>query len=137
VKSRLSVIISLFLLVLTLAGAARSVSEGVYTKEQAARGLTSYRNLCARCHGENLLGGDEAPSLAGGEFVERWTGKSVGSLFELIRTTMPSDGPGTLSRKQCADTVAYMLSANDFPAGQKELESETAPLNEIRIEPKK
>jgi hypothetical protein len=50
---------------------------------------------------------------------------------------MPSDGPGTLSRKQCADTVAYMLSANEFPAGQKELESDTAPLNEIRIEPKK
>jgi len=135
--SRLTVIISFFLLVLALAADSRSVADGVYTKEQAARGLTTYRTLCARCHGENLLGGDEAPSLAGGEFVERWSGKTVGSLFELIRTTMPSDGPGTLSRKQCADTVAYMLSANEFPAGQKELESDVAPLNEIRIEPKK
>jgi S-disulfanyl-L-cysteine oxidoreductase SoxD len=137
VISRLSVLISFFLFVLGLAAASRSVAEGVYTKEQAARGMTDYKNLCARCHGENLLGGDEAPSVAGADFVERWTGKTVGDLFELIRTTMPSDGPGTLSRKQSADITAYLLSVNEYPAGKTELVTETAPLKEIRIEPKK
>ncbi len=135
--SRLSLLISFFLLVLALAAAGRSTSEGVYTKEQAGRGMTEYKNLCARCHGDNFLGGDEAPSVAGADFVERWGGKSVGDLFELIRTTMPSDGPGTLSRKQCADITAYLLSVNEYPAGKAELVTETAPLKEIRIEPKK
>jgi S-disulfanyl-L-cysteine oxidoreductase SoxD len=125
-----------FFLALAMAAAPRSVREGVYTKEQANRGQATYRTECARCHGENLLGGDDAPELAGADFLQKWNGNPVGRLFDLIRKTMPSDGPGTISARQSSDLVAYLLSANELPAGQKELETDAAALNEIRIEPK-
>ena len=39
---------------------------------------------------------------------------------------MPSDGPGKLSRRQCTDIIANLLSANGFPAGESELATPTA-----------
>jgi mono/diheme cytochrome c family protein len=92
--------------------------------------------LCARCHGEALLGGEDSPPLVDHDFLDKWNGKSVGSLVELIRKTMPSDGPGKLSQRQCTDLVAYLLSANEFPPGEKDLESGAAALNDILIRPK-
>jgi mono/diheme cytochrome c family protein len=129
-----------FLILVLLAAAAaappRSVVEGVYSKGQADQGKTQYLEQCARCHGENLLGGEESPALVDSDFLVKWHGKSVGELVERVRKTMPTDGPGVLSRRQCVDIVAYMLSANEYPAGETELASDLAALNEIRIDPK-
>jgi mono/diheme cytochrome c family protein len=132
-----SVSILLLLLLSSLAAASRSVWDGVYTKQQAGRGQSAYREECLKCHAENLMGGEAAPALAGDEFLNKWNGKTAGDLFELIRKTMPSEDPGNLSRRQYADIVAYIMSVNEFPGGQKELESETALLNDIRIEAKR
>lgn len=134
---RSSVSILLVLLSSSIAAVSRSVWDGVYTKQQAGRGQSSYREECLKCHAENLMGGEAAPALAGDEFLHKWNGRTAGDLFEWIRNTMPSEDPGNLSRRQYADIVAYILSVNEFPAGQKELESETAPLNDIRIEAKR
>ena len=90
-----------------------------------------------KCHGENLAGGEAAPPLAGAEFLAKWNGKTAGDLFGLIRKTMPTDDPGNLSSRQYSDIVAYILSVNEFPAGQKELDRDPAVLNEIRIEAKR
>ena len=90
-----------------------------------------------KCHGENLAGGEAAPALVGVEWVPKWNGKTVGDLLGLIRKTMPTDDPGNLSSRQYADIVAYILSVNEFPAGQKELDRDPAALNEIRIEAKR
>ena len=109
---------------------------GVYSKEQARRGQKAYNTQCARCHGEALLGGENSPPLVDQDFLERWNGRSVGTLVDFTRKTMPSDGPGKLSRLQCIDMIAYLLSANGFPAGKSDLESDEAVLNEILIEPK-
>jgi mono/diheme cytochrome c family protein len=127
----------LLLLALASIAVCRSVWEGVYTKQQAGRGQSAYSQECLKCHGENLMGGEGAPAVAGDEFLHKWNGKSAGDLFELIRKTMPSEDPGNLSRRQYADILAYILSVNAFPAGEKELSSEIEPLNEIRIEAKR
>ena|SRR5688500_16884273 len=127
---------ALFLL-LTVTALARSVWDGVYTKEQARRGLTAYREECMKCHGENLTGGEAGPSLVGDEFLAKWNGKTAADLYELIRKTMPSDDPGGLSARQYADLVAYIFSANSFPAGEKDLDRDAAALKEIRIERKR
>jgi mono/diheme cytochrome c family protein len=127
------ILFSLLLLGLCL-GASRSVWDGVYSKEQAARGATTFNRECSQCHGLNLLGGEGAPELAGDSFVEGWSGRSVGDLFEFSRLRMPPDDPGSLSREEYSDVIAYILSVNKFPAGQKNLETEAAPLKEIRIE---
>jgi mono/diheme cytochrome c family protein len=124
-------------LLVTVAAFARSVWEGVYSKEQARRGLTAYREECMKCHGENLTGGEAGPALAGEEFLGKWNGKTAGDLFELVRKTMPSDDPGGLSTRHYADLVAYIFSMNNFPAGDKDLDRDAAALKEIRIEPKR
>lgn len=110
--------------------------DGVFTKEQAGRGQATYREECSKCHGESLDGGEAGPPLAGGEFRRKWNGKTAGDLFGTIRKTMPSDDPGNLSSREYSDLVAYILSMNEFPAGQKELDRDVAALNQIRIEAK-
>ena len=119
-----------------LLAASRSVWDGVYTKDQAGRGQKAYNSQCARCHGDALLGGENSPPLVDRDFLEKWHGKSVGALIDQTRQTMPSDGPGKLSRRQCTDLVAYLLSANGFPAGESELDVEAAVANEIAIRSK-
>jgi mono/diheme cytochrome c family protein len=119
------------------AATGRSVWDGVYTKEQATRGQTAYREECARCHSENLGGGEGSPGLAGGEFLKNWYGKSVGDMLDRVIKTMPADDPGNLSRRQYSDITAYLLSANDFPAGQKDMDSTPVTLKDIAIEEKK
>ena len=123
-------------ILLFAAAASRTVWDGVYTKEQARRGQTVYLEDCAKCHGQNLQSGEDAPALAGADFLKRWNGATAGELFEIMRKTMPSDDAGSLSSRQYADLVAFIFSANDFPAGEKELVPDAAALKEIHIEPR-
>jgi len=114
-----------------------SVWDGVYTQAQADRGHTAYTASCAACHGQDLSGGEIAPPLAGGEFMSNWNGLTVGQLFERTRTGMPPGAPGKVSRDAKVDIIAYMLSVNKFPAGERELPSQTAMMNTIRIDAEK
>jgi mono/diheme cytochrome c family protein len=131
--------VSLVLAAATCAVAAGSKSsrDGVFTKAQATRGQTIYNEECGKCHGQNLNGGEGAPALAGNDFLTKWQGKSLNDLFEVTRSTMPADDPGHLSRRQTADVMAYMLSANELPAGEKDLDSSAEALKDINIEGKK
>ncbi len=122
---------------LLVAQATRSVWDGVYNEEQVRRGEALYQKECARCHGVSLTGGEEAPPLSGGAFVANWTGTTAGDLAERIRTTMPPDAIGHLSRQQNTDILAQILNANHFPPGKAELPRETELLKQIRIEPSK
>jgi mono/diheme cytochrome c family protein len=133
---RVQLLILCFLVLCSTAAVTRSVWDGVYTKQQANRGQATYQEVCLKCHGENLSGG-EAPALAGEEFRRKWNGKTAGDLFGLIQKTMPSDDPGNLSSREYSDLVAYVLNVNEFPAGQKELDRDVAALKEILIETKR
>jgi mono/diheme cytochrome c family protein len=113
---------------------SRTVWDGVYTQDQATRGQTLYNKECAACHGPALSGGEEAPALSGGAFTANWNGLTVGDLFERVRVSMPEGRPGTLSRQQNADILAYILSGNQFPAGNGELVKETELLKQIKFE---
>jgi mono/diheme cytochrome c family protein len=130
----------LIALVTSLIGAqeaARSVWDGVYTPEQADRGRPLYNQHCASCHADTLMGGEMSPPLVGGEFMSNWNGLTLGDLFERIRTSMPQNKPGTLSREVNADITAYILSVNKFPAGKTELPHSAEFLREIRIDSEK
>lgn len=119
--------------VASMAAAAGAVWDAVYTDEQAKRGQAVYLQECATCHGPDLEGADVAPSLAGAEFMTAWNDLTVGDLFERIRTTMPQDRPGALTRQQNADVIAFMLQVNKWPAGTTELPRELEPLKAIKI----
>jgi S-disulfanyl-L-cysteine oxidoreductase SoxD len=116
------------------AQAPRSLWDGVYTQEQAKRGEAAYVEKCARCHGAQLIGGDMNPPLVGPEFLSTWNTKTVGDLFDRIRTTMPQDKPKTLTRQEDSDIVAYLLNENKFPAGKTELETQTELLKQIQFD---
>ncbi len=116
---------------------SRSVWDGVYTDDQAKRGRALYGDHCGSCHGASLEGGESAPALTGGEFLSNWNGLTVGDLFERIRSTMPQNKPRSLSREVNADILAYIFSANQFPAGQAELPHAAEVLKEIKIEASK
>ena len=47
---------------------------------------------------------------------------------------MPQNKPGSLSRETNAEILAFVLSANQFPAGKEDLPQASEALREIRIE---
>jgi len=111
-----------------------SVWDGVYTQKQTDRGKALYNQNCASCHGATLDGGGTAPPLTGADFKGNWNGQTVDDLFEKIQTSMPADQPGKLTREQNADTLAFLLTSNGFPAGQKELPTDAAVLQKIQFQ---
>ena len=110
-----------------------SVLDGVFTAAQARRGRRVYTQNCESCHGAELKGSEMAPSVAGSDFIVFWTELPVGSLFERIRVSMPEDGPGRLTNEEYTDVVAYLLDANDYPAGETELPADKTALDMIMI----
>ena len=111
--------------------ASRSVWDGVYTKEQADRGKELYTTHCLACHGESLEGNGPAKALIGPEFAANWNGITMDAMLDRTRTSMPLDKPGTLSRQQVADLLAFVLSANKFPAGEDELPRQAEVLHQM------
>lgn len=108
------------------ADSAVSTLRGVYTANQAKKGAATYQKHCATCH---------APAAhRGTEFTRAWVGLPLFELYDVIRTTMPNDNPGRLSRGQYADIVAYLLQVNGLPAGERPLPSADERLKRIRIE---
>lgn len=103
----------------------RSATEGVYTEEQAERGRATFEQSCTSCH----TGGE----FAGEAFVRRWA--TLGSLFDIMSSTMPQDFPGSLTPAQYADVISYFLRLNTFPAGETELPAGVQPLNSVRLQP--
>ena len=120
-----------------LALAPSSTRDGVYTDTQATRGQALYKTLCASCHGENLEGAGVTPALAGSDFTGKYEGQTVGDLFDRIQDSMPADHPGTLTRPNTADLVAYLLKTNKLPAGKTELPTDADALKQIRFDPAK
>jgi mono/diheme cytochrome c family protein len=118
------------------AGTVKSVWDSVYSVDQAKRGRDKYTQVCSNCHQGDLSGSDQAPSLAGGEFLDRWDGQSVGDLADRIRLTMPQDDIGSLNIQMSADITAYLLQANSFPAGQEELKADRTALKAVTIKRK-
>ena len=134
---RIVIAAALFIAFVSAQEATRSVWDGVYTQEQADRGRPLYNQHCASCHADTLMGGEMSPPLVGGEFMSNWNGLTLGDLFERIRTTMPQNKPGKLSREVNAYITAYILSVNNFPAGKAELPHSAEFLKDIRIDSEK
>jgi mono/diheme cytochrome c family protein len=114
------------------AGQAKTAKDGVYADSQARRGDVLYGQQCAACHAADLRGSG-APALAGPDFLVAWDNRSVDELVEKIASTMPSSAPGSLSRIQATDLVAFMLQSNKFPAGSAELDSAPETLQTIKL----
>jgi S-disulfanyl-L-cysteine oxidoreductase SoxD len=114
--------------------APTTTQSGVYTADQAQQGKALYTSTaCAACHGPSLQGAGQNPPLAGKDFLTNWTDQTVADLFSKIQTTMPATKPGSLKPEETAQIVAYILSANKFPAGTTALPDDSGKLKEIKI----
>jgi mono/diheme cytochrome c family protein len=117
----------------TAAQTPRTIWDGIYTEEQAARGATLYAARCAQCHGDGLGGQESAPALTGTTFYSNWEGETLESLFERMRSSMPADKPGSLSRAQNADVLAHVLKVGGYPAGPSPVDGQAGALAPITI----
>ena len=108
----------------------RTVSDGVYTAQQATRGQMVYNDKCSTCHANNLAG-RLGPPLTGTDFLAVWSGQSVFDLANKIQKTMPKQNAPTLTAQESADLLAYMLQVGKYPAGNTELTMNEAALKPI------
>lgn len=109
----------------------------LYTRAQARAGKGVFAQHCAKCHGRNLQG-SLGPAIAGTRFLEtaqhnHW---SVEIIRYLVVNTMPLHDPGSLSKKQYADILAYLLASSCYPAGDKPFPQHDDPgLKKVALQP--
>jgi S-disulfanyl-L-cysteine oxidoreductase SoxD len=101
----------------------------------AAQGKELYASKCAKCHGAQGQGGDEA-ALAGGQGTLRTPKplKTVGSywpyattLFDYIHRAMPFKQPGTLTANQTYALCAHILHLNGIVAENAVMDAKSLP----------
>ena len=110
-------------------GTTRSVLDGVYTTEQAARGKTTFNEKCSGCH--------EPSRFTGDSFFESFNEKPMKEIWDIASGTMPEDNPGSLKQQEYGDILAYFLSLNEFKTGDTELQGNAAAMAAIKVEKKK
>ncbi|MBL4603379.1 MAG: cytochrome c, partial [Emcibacteraceae bacterium] len=96
------------------------------------KGEQLYQERCSSCHGVQMQGIEEAPTLKQGAFVYNWDGMPVSVLFQRLRETMPLDDPKGTPRKVKADILAYIMSQNNFPVGKTPLPYQNSRLKRIK-----
>jgi len=104
----------------------KTVWDGVYTEQQAARGSASFATYCARCHGAVTNDGEEGRNLAGRAFWQSFRESTVDHLLDYVSKNMPNGAGGSLGANTYADLVAFILSRNELPAGPTELTRDSA-----------
>jgi len=93
------------------AAQASSLSEGVYSTEQAERGQLLYQEHCAHCHDLEFYRNS----------LRSWQGMTVLDYWYRILGNMPADKPKSLSNDDYLDIVAWILLLNGFPPGTEPL----------------
>src|SRR5918993_3634054 len=117
---------------LTLAAREQATARpAVYTAGQATAGQASYQANCASCHQPALGGQNEAPPLAGANFMTTWGKRTTKDLLDYMTATMPPGKP-TLSESEYLNITAFILQFNGAPAGPQALTAATAtPIGSI------
>jgi alcohol dehydrogenase (cytochrome c) len=101
---------------------------GPFTAQQAAAGRAAYTANCAACHQADLSGRNEAPQLAGTNFMNQWGGRTTGALVTYIQASMPPGSPGGLGPEVYLNLAAFILQANGARPGNQALTGSSDPL---------
>ena len=108
-----SAILSLGLISCQAASAQdKTVSDGVFTAAQVDSGELVYDSSCKTCHDMRFYR----------DTLKSWNNQPLLYLWETMMGTMPADNPGSLMLSEYTDVLAYILSENDFPAGDATLD---------------
>ncbi len=134
VKKTVILSFSLFLIGFSsqlLHGQSAPAADGIYSADQAHRGEALYQKQCVSCHGSALDGAGPYPPLSGDDFLTKYEGQPTVNVYDMIQKLMPATAPGSLTRPQAADLLAYILSFNKFPAGKTDLPSDEDSLKKL------
>src|SRR6185503_553568 len=85
----------------------------------------AYQTSCAGCHMADLGGRNEAPQLAGSNFMNTWRNRTTRDLLEFTQSTMPPSGEN-LPAEQYVNIITYILQSNGAPAGAQPFTPTTA-----------
>jgi mono/diheme cytochrome c family protein len=99
-------------------------TKAVFTAAQADAGRAAYFQHCASCHMPDLSGSNDAPPLAGTNFLSAWQARTIRDLFKYMSESMPPGG-AALDEKAYASIVAHILRSNGAPAGADALRPAT------------
>jgi len=110
---------------LTMLIAQQNQTAGPFTAAQAAAGRAAYAENCSSCHLPDMAGRNEAPQLAGSNFMNTWRNRGTRDILALISGSMPPGNVGGLSPEDYADLVAFILAANGAQPGDQPLTPST------------
>ena len=96
-----------------------------YTAQQAAAGRSIYQGNCAICHVADLGGRNEAPQLAGSNFIGQWGDRTTSELVSFMQATMPPNNPHGLGDEAYVNLAAFILEANGARPGNQPLTAAT------------
>ncbi len=105
-----------------------------FTADQVGRGSDIYADRCVQCHGDQLDNGEfGGAALNGKYFKQHWGGGSVAALIGYMKAKMPPDRPGSLGDQSYADLASFLLDANNYPKGDKELPTDAASQQKLSL----
>src|SRR5258708_1302874 len=105
-------------LLLFVSAAVCAGAQAPFTGAQSDAGRSAYQGNCASCHMPDLAGRNEAPQLAGSNFMLAWGGRTGSALAEYMQQTMPPGNRGGLGRETYLNLAAFILEANGARAAQ-------------------
>ena len=115
--------------------------DGVYTPAQAKHGEALYKQECAPCYGDALEGNNQTERAQrleraplSGVFLGNWNGCPLSDLVDKVKADDAPGRAGTITLKQNADILAYMLKFNEFPAGEAVLPADPGLLTDTCLE---
>ena len=109
----------------TQAGDPRSILDRIYSVAQADRGEQRFKVSCSSCH----TPGD----FAGGALADRWSGQTMGDVFDFVSNTMPENDPGGLKPEEYASVLAYILRINGYPVGAQDMPASKDALKPFEV----
>ncbi len=100
-----------------------------------AQGKEVYASKCAKCHGGQAQGGDDAALVGGkGTLASAKPLRTVGSywpyattLFDYVHRAMPFKQPGTMTPNQVYSVSAYVLFLNGIIEENAVMDAKTLP----------
>jgi hypothetical protein len=122
----------------------------VYTNAQAEVGRTEFQSTCGKCHCNALLGrngdagetptvdslparmrevvenaGGQVPTLAGADFMRRWSGRTTKDLANRIKEAVAGFRPQNADEDTYLRLTAYVLKSNGARPGSQGLTTAT------------
>ena len=103
----------------------RSLSDGVFTANQASQGKALFAQECDVCH--------EIENYTGANFAAKWGGGTLADVYQDFALAMPPANAGGLTPATYASIVAYFASESGFPTGGTDLPGDVTQLRTIAI----